>query len=181
MYFNGKTSARLNYRQLALSDIAKWQHFFEDEASLEYLGLDLSLDKAQQARDWIGRQLWRYENQAYGHHALIEKETGCFIGQCGLLTQEVEGRQELEIGYHLFKEYRGQGYATEAALAFRDYAFENTQAPSLISIIDVRNSASQKVAQKMGMVKTEQVRYYSLDVYIYRIQRESWFCQKEGK
>jgi len=178
MYFNRKASERLNYRSLKLSDIDNWQHFFEDEASLEYLGLDLSLDKAQQARDWIERQIWRYENKAYGHHAVIEKKSGHFIGQCGLLTQEVEGKSELEIGYHLFKEYRGNGYATEAALAFRDYAFENKLAPSLISIIDIRNGASQKVARKMGMVITKQVRYYDLDVYIYRIFRESWLCQR---
>jgi len=181
MYFNGRTSERLSYRELTISDIEVWQHFFEDDVSLQYLGLDLSLKKEQQARDWIERQLWRYKNQAYGHHALIEKDSGCFIGQCGLLTQEVEGNQELEIGYHLFKEYRGFGYATEAAIAFRDYAFENNLAISLISIIDIRNDASQNVAQKIGMVKGRQVRYYDLDVYIFRIFRDSWLCQTEGK
>ena len=169
MYLHGETSERLMYRKLELSDIPAWQRFFEDEESSQYLGLDLSLSNEQQARDWIERQLWRYENNAYGHHALIDKKSGKFIGQCGLLTQEIDGKQEVEIGYHLFKEFRGYGFASEAACKFRDYAFDNKLAQSLISIIDVRNVASQKVAQKIGMTQTQQVKYYSLDVYVYRI------------
>ena len=56
----------------------------------------------------------------------------------------------------------------------RDYAFEKNLCNSLISIIDVRNIASQKVAEKIGMRRIKQVKYYSLDVDIYRIVKDEF-------
>jgi RimJ/RimL family protein N-acetyltransferase len=101
--------------------------------------------------------------------ALIHRQTGAFIGQCGLLAQEVDGVQELEVGYHIFYKYWGQGYAPEAAKGFLQHAFENKLADSLISIIDVRNLKSQRVAEKNGLVREKQTRWSELDVFVYRI------------
>lgn len=174
MYLDGSETSRLLIRKLDVSDIAIWESFFVKNSSLPFLGLDLSLDVKTQSKDWIERQLWRYENNKFGHHALINKQTNQFIGQCGLLTQEIDGKNEIEIGYHILPEFWSMGYATEAAQKFRDYAFENHLCNSLISIIDIRNKASQKVAHKNGMRKSKQIRYYNLDVYIYRISKEEY-------
>ncbi len=174
MYLDGSETKRLVIRKLEISDIAVWESFFENNASLAFLGLDLSIDNKAQAKDWIERQLWRYENNKYGHHALIDKQSNTFIGQCGLLTQEIDNKIETEIGYHILPKYWGKGYATEAAKKFRDYAFSNNLCKSLISIIDIRNIASQKVAEKNGMKNTKQVRYYNLDVFVYRITRQEY-------
>jgi len=171
MYLDGAETKRLYIRKLNVSDIAIWESFFKNNTSLEYLGLDLSLDAKTQSKDWIERQLWRYGNRAYGHHGLILKETNEFIGQCGLLTQEIDGNKEVEIGYHILPEYWGLGFASEAAQLFRNYAFDNDLCHSLVSIIDVRNIASQKVAEKNGMQRGKQVRYDDLDVYSYRIYK----------
>jgi len=174
MYLHGSDTKRLNIRKLDVSDISIWETFFENNNSLEYLGLDLSLDAKAQSKEWIERQLWRYENGQYGHHALLNKDSNEFIGQCGLLTQEIDGKIELEIGYHILPEYWGLGFATEAAQLFRDYAFDNNLCDSLVSIIDIRNIASQKVAEKNGMQRGKQVKYYDLDVYIYRIYKSDY-------
>ncbi|TAJ12794.1 N-acetyltransferase [Marinilabiliaceae bacterium JC017] len=174
MYLDGAETNRLLIRKLEPSDIAIWETFFENNNSLPFLGLDLTMDNKAQAKDWIERQLWRYENNKYGHHALIDKQTNKFIGQCGLLTQEINHQTAIEIGYHILPEYWGMGYATEAAKKFRDYAFENNLSDSLISIIDVRNIASQKVAEKIKMKRDKQASYFNLDVYIYRIDKEEW-------
>ncbi|MDE5422478.1 GNAT family N-acetyltransferase [Ancylomarina sp. DW003] len=174
MYLDGSETKRLLIRKLEVSDIPIWESFFENNPFLPFLGLDLSLDIKAQSKDWIERQLWRYENNKYGHHALIDKQTNKFIGQCGLLTQEIDNKIETEIGYHIIPEYWGKGYATEAARKFRDYAFENNLCNSLVSIIDVRNIVSQKVAEKNGMKRTKQLKYFNLDVYIYRIEREEY-------
>jgi len=171
MYLDGAETERLKIRQLIMSDVDTWALFFNNNPSLDYLGLDLSLDSDTQAKDWIERQLWRYENGKFGHHALIEKSTNRFIGQCGLLTQELDGLEVIEIGYHILPEFWGKGYATEAAQLFRNFAFENKICQSLVSIIDVRNKASQRVAEKNGMLKGPQVKYYDLDVFIYRINK----------
>lgn len=174
MYLEGADTKRLLIRPLRNSDISIWASFFENNPFLEFLGLDLSLEKEAQAKDWIERQLWRYKNNKYGHHALIDKQSNKFIGQCGLLSQEIENKIEIEIGYHIIPEYWGRGYATEAAKRFRDYAFEKNLCNSLISIIDIRNTASQKVAGKIGMKKTKQLRYSNLDVYVYRIGKNNY-------
>ncbi|WP_445589469.1 GNAT family N-acetyltransferase [Sunxiuqinia sp. A32] len=171
MYLDGAETERLRIRKLELSDIAIWESFFENNDYLPYLGLDLSSDKKAQAKEWIEIQLRRYQEKRYGHHALIDKQTNQFIGQCGLLTQEIDGKTEIEIGYHILPAYWGKGYATEAANKFRDYAFQNNLCNSLISIIDIRNIASQKVAEKNGMRKTRQIKYHGLDVFIYRIDK----------
>ncbi len=171
MYQHNIKTKRLLIRRLHTEDIITWTPFFINNPSLPYLGLDLTLTPEQQSKDWIERQLWRYENSNFGHHALINKGNGQFIGQCGLLTQEVEGKQEIEIGYHILQQHQGVGYATEAAEHFRNYAFSNNITNTLISVIDIRNRASQRVADKIGMIITKQIVYFGLDVFIYRINK----------
>ncbi|MGZ2371399.1 GNAT family N-acetyltransferase [Ancylomarina sp. YFZ004] len=174
MYLDGVETERLRIRKLNKSDVDTWALFFDNNPSLEYLGLDLRLDSKVQAIDWIERQLWRYENGKFGHHALIEKKTNRFIGQCGLLSQEIDGEQVIEIGYHILPEYWGSGYATEAAQLFRNFAFDNEICQSLVSIIDIRNKASQRVAEKNGMQIDKQSTYYELDVYVYKLTIETY-------
>ena len=171
MYIKKGNTERLSIRNLNASDIMIWENFFVDNENLKYLGLNLSLNKHEQSKNWIERQLWRYENNKFGHQALICSESGKFIGQCGLLTQEVNGEEEVEIGYHILPEYWGYGFATEAAKFFKDYAFNNNICDSLVSIIDINNIASQKVAEKNEMKIEKQIKYYDLDVYVYRVNK----------
>ena len=87
-----------------------------------------------------------------------------------MLTQEVDNIIEIEVGYHIFKKYWGKGFAPEAAKLFIDYAFENDLTNSVISVIDVGNIKSQKVAEKNGLTREKQTKYSDgEDVYIYRI------------
>jgi len=159
-------------RMLDESDIPVWEDFFIDNPNLDYLGLNQELAPRAQSSDWIERQLARYENYRFGHQALIEKSSGAFIGQAGLLTQEIAGTTEIEIGYHILPDYWGKGFATEAAIAFRKYAFENAVSSSLVSVIDIRNKASQNVAQKIGMRPSENREMFTLNVCIYRINTD---------
>jgi ribosomal-protein-alanine N-acetyltransferase len=93
---------------------------------------------------------------------------------CGLLTQLVEDKKEIEVGYSILPEYWGRGYATEAARFFRDFGFEQENLEQIISVIDIRNIASQKVAEKNGMRINRQIKYYDLDVFIYQIAFGEW-------
>jgi len=67
------------------------------------------------------------------------------------LTQVVDGVDELEIGYHLVPSAWGKGFATEAAIACKEFAREHGSVPSVISLIDHQNFASQAVARRNGM------------------------------
>lgn len=174
MYADGCSTERLLIKKLEESDIPAWTEFFKNNPSLPYLGIDLNKTPEESAKEWIEFQLKRYQENRYGHHALIEKESGKFVGMCGLLTQNMEGKQEIEIGYSLLPEFWGKGFATEAARFFRDFGFEHKNLEHIISIIDIRNIASQKVAVKNGMIINRQVKYHNLDVYIYEITKQDW-------
>jgi len=86
-----------------------------------------------------------------GLWATIHKETGEFIGRCGLLPWTIEQRPEVEVAYLLAKTYWGQGLGTEVAQALVDYGFQQLHISRLICLIDPANQASIKVARKIGM------------------------------
>jgi ribosomal-protein-alanine N-acetyltransferase len=86
-----------------------------------------------------------------GLWAAIQKETGRFIGRCGLLPWTIDGRFEVEVAYLLAKEVWGQGLGTEAARALVEYGFGRLRLQRLICLIDRENLASIRVAEKIGM------------------------------
>ena len=75
-----------------------------------------------EVRAWLERQLERYAADGFGLWAVVDRLSGAFLGQCGLSIQEVDGVGELEVGYLFNRRFWHRGYATEAALACRDYA-----------------------------------------------------------
>jgi len=167
--YDNLESQRLITRLLTHSDVTSWSHFFRDKESVEFLAMDALASDETKASQWINKQLKRYDEKRFGLQALIEKNSGNFIGQCGLLTQEVDGRTEIEVGYHVLREYREKGFGPEAAKLFINYAFENKITESVISIIDKRNTKSQRVAEKNSLVREKETQWSGLDVYIYRI------------
>jgi RimJ/RimL family protein N-acetyltransferase len=111
-------------------------------------------DRAK-VRAWIEWNLRNYEEFGFGLWAIELKADGQFIGDCGLTYQDVEGRPELEIGYHVIERERGKGYATEAALACLDFGFTHTPRDSICSIVRPANTASCTVAGRIHTARRE--------------------------
>ncbi|SNZ04714.1 Protein N-acetyltransferase, RimJ/RimL family [Terribacillus aidingensis] len=109
----------------------------------------------------------RKDNEQLGLQVLIEKETGEKIGHAGLVPQEVEGETELEVGYWIAPAYWGKGYATEAALAFKDLAFEHLHVARIIALIYSENLASCRVADKLGMRVWKSIERHEKEVLVY--------------
>ena len=175
IYEDNLESERLITRKLNDNDIAPWAAFFADKEAVEFLPNFGFTSNLECAKHMIEKQLLRYTDKRFGLQALIEKKTGNFIGVCGLLAQEVDGKTETEVGYHILKKYCGQGFAPEAAKLFIEYAFQNKLTPYVISVIDVKNSKSQRVAEKNGLTIERQTKWLDdEDVYIYRIDKEKW-------
>lgn len=120
----------------------------------------------KEAHEWLDRQIQRYKDYGFGLWAVILKDNGEMIGQCGLTMQDTDDKQVLEIGYLFCKEYWHNGYATEAAKACKDYAFENLLANEVYSIIRDNNIASQNVAKRNGMTVCGKFvkHYYGIDM-----------------
>ena len=162
---------RLHFRPIEKEDFNAWFPFFVDKQILTYFGLDISLSQEQLCENWFTKVFHRYENNLGGMNAMILKETGALIGQCGLLIQSVQGRERLEIGYSLLPQYRGFGYGTEAAIKCKEFAFENSFATQLMSMIHVDNNASEKVALKNGMQLESVIEYDGMMAKIYTIDK----------
>lgn len=107
----------------------------------------------QEVQDWLDKQFRRYIDDGFGLWGVVEKSTGELIGQCGITLQEYNGKRVPEVGYLLRKEFWHKGYATEAAIACKEYAFVNLGFCEIYSIIRDTNIASQNVALRNGMKK----------------------------
>lgn len=172
-YQDNLESERLKTRFLIKEDIEPWQEFLGNQECTKYFQ-KTDMTAEEYSRFWIERQMKRYAEQRFGLQAIIEKETGKFVGQCGLLTQTVDGKEELEVGYHLFEKHWGKGFATEAAKLFIGYAFQNKLAESIISIIEKRNINSQKVAFRNGLILENETKWNGLEVFIFRIHKDNF-------
>ena len=170
-YQDNLESNRLLTRKLTIDDVTIWADFFRDEEAVEFLP-NLAFNSCEErATYWVNKQINRYADHQFGLQVLTDKNTNEFIGQCGLLKQTIDDKTEIEVGYHIFKKYWGQGYAPEAAKLFIDYAFQNKLMDSVTSIIAVNNIKSQRVADKNGLIREKQTVWSGLDVFIYRIKK----------
>lgn len=101
--------------------------------------------------NWITKNIERYRVFGFGLWAVVLKESGEMIGDCGLTMQNINGFIRPEIGYHIDKNHRRRGYAGEAAALCRDWAFENTPFRVLYSYMKKTNIASAATAVSVGM------------------------------
>ncbi len=116
---------------------------------------------------WLQRNLDHQTRYGYGLFAVIFKANGMLIGDCGLEVMDVDHVTVAELGYDFRSAYWGQGLATEAALAVRDYAFQTLGLPELISLIRVGNAASRRVAEKIGMQSLSEFERYGIQYVKY--------------
>lgn len=140
---------RLIIREMVPSDLDSLCKIMCDEEVMK--AAYESAFSVEEVQGWLNRQLKRYEDYGFGLWAVVLKETGKMIGQCGLTLQSWNNEQLLEIGYLFQKSYWHNGYATEAAIACKKYAFTVLNANSVYSIIRDTHIASQKVAIRNGM------------------------------
>lgn len=127
-----------------------WEHAFSEK----------------EVQEWLDNQLNRYKEYGVGYWAAVLKDSGEMIGQCGLLSQIYQGKRILEIGYLLKKSYWHKGYASEAAAACKNYAFDKLNADEVYSIIRDNNIPSQNVAKRNGMTYKDTIvkHYYNIDM-----------------
>ncbi|MEG0126677.1 MAG: GNAT family N-acetyltransferase [Clostridia bacterium] len=164
---------RLFLRQMQQSDYKDLCKMLQDkEVMYAYEGA-FSDDETQ---SWLDKQLYRYQADGFGLYAVILKETGEMIGQCGLTIQDYNNEKVVEIGYLFQKAYWHKGYAIESASACKEYAFAVLGVDEVFSIIRDTNIASQKVAMRNGMERMDTLvkHYRCVDMphYVFSIKRE---------
>jgi len=141
---------RLSLRHLVMDDLDNLFALYRDPEIRKYFpeGI-LNYDDTKEELEWHMNGHPRHPE--LGLWATVYKETGRFIGRCGLLPWDIDGKLEIEIAYLLDKKFWHQGLATEAANGIMKYAFEKLTLSRLICLIDPDNIASQRVAERIGM------------------------------
>lgn len=161
-------SERLSFRLLTKEDCKAWEAFFIDNPYLHYVGVTNPKSPEEESKIWVERQMKRYHETGVGILAVCLKGTKELIGNAGIIWREdVLGEERFEIGYSVIPKYWKQGYASEMAIRLREYFEENQIDGSVISIINIDNIGSQKVALNNGMKRKAKFEFLNTPCYVY--------------
>jgi RimJ/RimL family protein N-acetyltransferase len=164
-------TTRLCLRLMQSSDLYDLLKIFGDVKVMASFGGDIF--NREQMERWMQRNIEHQNLHGYGLFSVFLKSEGLLIGDCGLEHMEVDGDQATELGYDFRSDYWNQGFATEAATAVRDYAFNVLHLPRLISLIRVGNVASKRVSEKIGMRSVAEITQNGISYWKYAIDRRS--------
>jgi RimJ/RimL family protein N-acetyltransferase len=150
---------RLRLRLPEPRDVDGLAEALGDEEVVRYLsGVTRTRDET---REVVDRMLRHWDRYGSGLFTIERREDGAVLGRVGFLVWDprtwvhglevdLDGPLETEIGWTLARRHWGHGYATEAAIAARDWALPELRPPRLISLIHAENVRSQRVAEKLG-------------------------------
>ena len=136
---------RLVLRQWRAVDFEYFVTYFSDEGLSKYIG---GIKNREEAWRLLATYIGHWQLKGFGYMAVEEKETNKFLGCTGLWNSEPW--PELELGYWFRKEAQGKGYASEAALCVKKFAFHELKVDTLVSYIHPENEASKKLAVRIG-------------------------------
>ncbi len=159
---------RLQLREFTSEDADALAQVLSDPETMRYYPSPYDRAGVEQ---WIERNRQRYRDDGVGLWAMELTKTRELIGDCGIVCQQVEGERLYEIGYHLRRDFWGQGLATEAAIACRDWAFAHLKTERLISLIRPENASSRRVAERIGMRVWKEVTWRDLPHCVYSVER----------
>lgn len=143
---------RLILRPWQLTDHQPFIEMGLDPEVMHYFPKCLTAEESLKFIDTVSEII---ERQHWGFWAVELKATGQFIGFVGLHEQatQFEFSPCVEIGWRLAKAFWRQGYATEAAQASLDYAFNTLQLEQVVAFTATINHSSEAVMKKLGMTK----------------------------
>jgi RimJ/RimL family protein N-acetyltransferase len=141
-------TSRLRLREFVAQDADALAAILGDPVAMQFYPAPFDREGVE---EWIERNRSRYQSDGYGLWAMVLKHSGELIGDCGCFLRDVDGRDDIEIGYHVRRDLWGRGYATEAAQACMQYAFTQLAVDRVISLIRPENAQSVRVAEKNGL------------------------------
>jgi ribosomal-protein-alanine N-acetyltransferase len=149
---------RLLVRRYTLADEETFFHLNNDPEVVRYIRPPKSREESY---EFLLQNLDLYERAPFmGRWAMLYKETNTIVGSFAVFP--IDNTKDIQLGYSLFKQYWGRGFATESILAGRQYAFDNLCLKEIFAITEPANTASQKALIKCDFVqasdKIEQTR-----------------------
>ena len=157
---------RLRLRSFEPSDLAPLFALYRDPEIRRYFPDGTrTLDETCEELEWFSRghplSLWATEL----------KDSGAFIGRCGLLPWTIEGREEVEVAYMIAKPWQRQGLATEAARALVRHGFDTLELSRIIALVDPAHAESIAVARRAGLVHERTIFFDGVTSDVYAVTR----------
>jgi len=149
-------TSRLLLREFVPQDADALLAVLGDPVAMQYY--PAPFDRAE-VESWIRRNRARYFDPGFGLWAMLLKDSGELIGDCGCFVRELEGDFEFEMGWHVRRDLWDRGYASEAAQSCVEYAFSSLGTERVIALVRPENVGSCRVAEKIGM-KCERVTFW---------------------
>lgn len=143
------TTERLAIRPFRPGDLEGLHAMYGDSTVMAYIGNGRSVSREETARTLL-EMIEDHDDARPGLLACEERATGRLVGRGGFKRWTVDGIDEMEIGWMVARDDQGRGIATEMGLALRDYAFRALALEHVISVIQPGNTASIRVAEKVG-------------------------------
>lgn len=165
---------RLHLRRYRKDDFEDAYRLTSDPQVMRYYPAPYDRDRVARMIDNVLRS---YDTLGYSVLVVERKSDGAYLGQIGLLHwDDVDGREDVEVAYMLAADAWGQGYATEAARACRDWAFERLGVDRVVSFIAPANEPSMRVAERNGMTRIKRLdeNRLGIPIYVYAIDRADW-------
>lgn len=161
---------RLYLREMQPDDAPQALLLNADPEVLRYTGDAPFADEAA-ARRFL-EQYDHYRRYGFGRWAVCRQEDDAFLGWCGL--KYTEDAAEHDIGFRFFRQYWGQGYASEAARACISLGFEAFQLTEIVGRAMQENTASVKVLEKIGLKFSNAYRDHGREWLRYVVRAEEW-------
>jgi RimJ/RimL family protein N-acetyltransferase len=147
-------------------------------ANPDFMRFSLGVFSREQTASFLEKVIHWDRRGLPSQFAAIHRDDNRLIGYCGFFHQQVDGTNEIEIGYRLHPDYWGRGLATEAARAVRDHAFADLKLPRVISLIHPENVPSRRVAEKNGMKLEKQTVFRGFPTLVFAINRKQWMAER---
>lgn len=158
-------TARLLLRAPTRADFAAVEAFLASERA-EFLTGDFGTPSARWRAFAASVGTWVMDG--WGYWGVERKADGALVGAVGFSGPP--DHPEIELGWDLYAGHEGQGYATEAAAAARDWGFREAGLATFVSCIDPANARSIRVAERLGAVLDPDAPRVEPDDLIYRHQ-----------
>lgn len=163
---------RLFLREMKESDFDALYEVLADSDIMQHYPYTFDENRV---RNWIQRNIERYRIFGFGLWAVCLKETGEMIGDCGITLQLIDGQIKPEIGYHIRADKQRNGYAKEAAIAVRDWTFNNTPFQIVYSYMKYTNEPSVKTAISYGCKQVDEYKDDENEITkVFAISKDQW-------
>ena len=159
---------RLRLREYTHNDFDDLKKVISDPDTMKYYERPYNDEGVKR---WINWCIQSYKDNGFGLWAIELKDTGEFIGDCGLSLQNIDGEILPEIGYHINKNFWRHGYAKEAGISVKEWAFKNTKYNKLYSYMTKDNVPSYSTALSIGLKFLKEYNDEGVPHLVYMIEK----------